>query len=52
MKTFMTALVLASTVLAAQAQAFGPTMDSLTRDLNFPETVAEPVSQDKTKVGK
>ncbi len=52
MKTFMTALVLATTVLATQAQAFGPTMGNLTRELNFPEPVAEPVTKDKTQQGK
>lgn len=52
MKTFMTAFVLSTTVLAAQAQAFGPTMNTLTRDLTFPETVSQPVTQDQTKLGK
>ncbi|SMO65781.1 hypothetical protein [Ruegeria faecimaris] len=51
MKTLMTAFVLATTVLATQAQAFGPTMGSLTRDLSFPDQVSEPVTQDKTKLG-
>lgn len=51
MKSFMTVFVLATTILAAQAQAFGPTMDNLTRDLNFPGTVSEPVTQDKAKLG-
>lgn len=52
MKTFMTAFVLTSTLLAAQAQAFGPTMDTLTRDLSFPDPVSEPVTKDKTKAVK
>ena len=52
MKTFMTAFVFATTVLAAQAHAFGPTMDNLVRDIHFPTTVSEPVTQDQTKLGK
>ncbi len=50
MKTLMTAFVLATTVLAAQAHAFGPSMDSMFPDLNFPDQVSEPVSQDKAKL--
>lgn len=42
MKTFMTAFVLSTTVLAAQAQAFGPTMNTLTRDLTFPRLSRSP----------
>ncbi|CAD0183693.1 hypothetical protein RUESEDTHA_00567 [Ruegeria sp. THAF57] len=49
MKTLMTAFVLATTVLTAQAHAFGPTMDSMFPDLSFPDQVSEPVSQDKAK---
>ena len=45
MKTFMTAFVFATTVFAAQAQAFGPTMNNLVRDLNFPETISEPATK-------
>ncbi|WP_170409579.1 hypothetical protein [Ruegeria atlantica] len=54
MKTFMTAFVLATTVLAAQAQAgaYGPSMDTLTRNLIFPDQVSEPVTKDQTKPGK
>ncbi len=52
MKTFMTTFVLAATLVAAQAQAFGPTMDTVVRDLSFPNPVAAPVTQDKTKLNK
>ncbi|WP_170466479.1 hypothetical protein [Ruegeria arenilitoris] len=54
MKTFMTAFVLATTVLAAQAQAggFGPSMDTLTRSLMFPDQVEQPVTKDQIKPGK
>ncbi|WP_170758567.1 hypothetical protein [Ruegeria lacuscaerulensis] len=52
MKTFMTTFVLAATLIAAQAQAFGPTMDTVVRDLNFPEPVSQPVSKDQVKLGK
>ena len=55
MKTFMTAFVLATTIVAAQAQAggaFGPSMDTLTRSLIFPDQVSEPVTQDQNKPGK
>ncbi|WP_170558786.1 hypothetical protein [Ruegeria atlantica] len=54
MKTLMTAFVLATTIFAAQAQAgaFGPGMDTLTRSLMFPDQVSEPVTKDQTKPGK
>ncbi len=48
MKTFVTAFVLSSAVLAAPALAFSLSMDNLVRDLNFPAPVAEPVTKDST----
>ncbi|MBO9446629.1 hypothetical protein [Ruegeria sp. R14_0] len=54
MKTFITAFVLATTVVAAQAQAgsFGPSMDTLTRTLIFPDQVSQPVTKDQIKPTK
>ncbi|MEM1006163.1 MAG: hypothetical protein AAGB28_07820 [Pseudomonadota bacterium] len=52
MKTFLTALVMATTLFAAQAHAFGPTTNSLTRDLTFPVSSPEIVTQDKIKTSR
>ncbi|WP_298933400.1 hypothetical protein [uncultured Ruegeria sp.] len=51
MKTFITAAILSTTVLAAPAMAMGVDMTNLTRNLSFPTTVSEPVTQDKVKPG-
>ncbi len=53
MKSLTTAVVLSLAVLAAPAHAgsFGPTMDTLTRDLAFPAPIAQPVTKDRTPSG-
>ena len=52
MKTFVTALVLSATVLAAPAMALGVDMNNLTRNLSFPDPVSEPVTKGQSEAGK
>ncbi len=52
MKPFLIVFVVATTVVASQAQAFGPTMNTLTPDLTFPIPAPEVVSQDQVKTNK
>ncbi|WP_193747348.1 hypothetical protein [Ruegeria sp. ANG-S4] len=51
MKSLMTALVLSLAAFSAQAGSFGPTMDTLTRDLSFPAPTTQTVTKDKTPSG-
>lgn len=52
MKPLLTASVISFALIGSQAVAFGPTMDSLTRDLSFPEPVSQPVTKDAPQTDK